>query len=147
VEFIAESVMAVSAKPSPQALGVKHFGKRQCETEADRMSAYKVMVDDNFHYGEEDERSEYGIYPTAEEAQEVCRRLVDASLLAEYRDGQTAEQLLGRYTSFGDDPFIVSLDGAPRVEFSAWTYARQRAQDFTATGEAGRVARERAAPH
>jgi len=126
-------------------LGVKHFGKRQYETEADSMSPYKVIVDDNFHYGEEDERSEYGTYPTAEEAQEVCRRLVDASLLAEYRDGQTGEQLFDRYTSFGDDPFVVSLDGAPRVEFSAWTYARQRAEEFTAPGEQGRVTRERAA--
>ena len=68
------------------------------------MSPYQVMVDDNFHYGDEDERSEYGIYPTAEEALAICRKLVDAALLAEYRDGQTAEALFERYSSFGDDP-------------------------------------------
>jgi hypothetical protein len=111
------------------------------------MSRYQVMVDDNFHYGDEDERSAYGIYPTAEEALAICRKLVDKALLAQYRDGQTAEQLFERYTSFGDDPFVVSLDGAPKVEFSAWTYARQRAPELTAPGEQGRVARERAAQH
>ena len=101
------------------------------------MSRYQVMVDDNFHYGEEDERCAYDIYATAEEALATCRKLVDESLLAEYRDGQTADQLFERYTSFGDDPFVVALDGAPKVEFSAWTYARQRAAEFTAPAEAG----------
>jgi len=47
------------------------------------MSPYKVMVDDNFRYGEEDERSEYGTFATAEEALETCRRLVDEALLAQ----------------------------------------------------------------
>jgi hypothetical protein len=100
------------------------------------------MVDDNFHYGEEDERSEYGVYPTPEEALATCRKLVDESLLAEYRNGQTAEKLFDRYQSFGDDPFVVAPAGAPKVEFSAWTYARERARDLTAPGEAGARCRD-----
>jgi len=107
------------------------------------MSAYKIMVADNFHYMEEDERSEYGTFATAEEALDTCRRLVDESLLAEYQDGETADQLLDRYTSFGDDPFVVALAGAPKIEFSAATYARQRVQDLAAPGEEGARHRQR----
>jgi len=101
------------------------------------MSPYKVMVDDNFHYMDGDERCEFATFSTADEALDACRRLVDEALLAEYKDGETADQLFERYTSFGDDPFVVALQGAPKVEFSAWTYARQRAQELTAAGQEG----------
>ncbi len=101
------------------------------------MSPYKVIVADNFHYADEDEHSELGTFSTADEALDVCRRLVDETLLAEYKDGETADQLFERYTSFGDDPFIVAVAGSPRVEFSAWTYARQRAPQFAAAGPGG----------
>jgi hypothetical protein len=106
-------------------------------TESMKMSRYKVRIDDNFHFEEEDERVEYGTFSTADEALDACRRLVDESLLAEYKDGETADELYERYTSFGDDPFVVALDGSPKVEFSAWTYARQRAQQFTGLGQEG----------
>ena len=82
------------------------------------MSPYKVMVDDNFHYMAEDERWEYGTFATA-------------------------EQLFVRYTSFGDDPFIVALDDAEKVEFSASAYAEQRAKELTMPGPVG-VERRRA---
>jgi hypothetical protein len=91
------------------------------------MASYKVMVDDNFHYMDEDERWELGSFATSAEALAACRKLVDESLVEEYRDGATAEQLFDRYTSFGDEPFVVALDGAPKVDFSARTYARERA--------------------
>jgi hypothetical protein len=96
------------------------------------MASYKVMVDDSFH--NVDERSEYGTFGSAEEALAACRRLVDEALMAEYRDGATAEQLFVRFSSFGDDPFIVALDDAPAVEFSARAYAQTRAAELTAPG-------------
>jgi hypothetical protein len=99
-----------------------------------KMAPYKVMIDDNFHYMETDERWEYGTYSTAEEALAACQRLVDESLLEEYREGATAEQLFVRYTSFGDEPFVVAAEDAPKVEFSARAYAEQRARELTAPG-------------
>ena len=104
------------------------------------MSPYKVMVDDNFHYMAEDERWEYGTFATAEEALDACRRLVDEALMEEYREGATAEQLFVRYTSFGDDPFIVALDDAEKVDFSAAAYAEQRAAELTTPGPVERGA-------
>lgn len=91
------------------------------------MSRYKVMVDDNFHYQDSDERREHGTYETLEEAMAACRGLVDQSLRQEYRPGISAEDLYNRYTNFGDDPFILVADGADdRATFSAWDYAKDR---------------------
>src|ERR1700693_1682559 len=94
------------------------------------MSQYKVMVDDNFHYMEEDERWEYGAFATAEEAIAACRSVVDQSLLGEYRPGITATRLYDRYTSFGDEPFIIAPPGTAKVDFSARTYARGRVESL-----------------
>jgi hypothetical protein len=91
------------------------------------MRRYAVMVDDNFSYQDSDERREHGAYETVEEALAACRAIVDRSLEEEYRDGISAETLYDRYISFGDDPFIMVLDGADdRATFSAWSYAKER---------------------
>ena len=91
------------------------------------MPRYKVMVDDNFHYQDSDERWQQGIYETAEEAIDVCRRLVDTSLKETHRSDMPADALYSAYTSFGDDPFIVVVDGEDNsVKFSAWSYAKER---------------------
>jgi hypothetical protein len=106
--------------------------------ETSSVSPYKVMIDDNFHYMEGDERTASRTFATAEQALEACRSLVDRSLMHEYEQGGvTAESLYDRYTDFGDDPFVVALDGAPEVKFSAWSYAKQRAVELTAPGEEG----------
>ena len=90
---------------------------------------YQIMVDDNFHYTDPEERREHGTYDTVEEALSACRAIVDRSLRAEYRPGIAAEALFERYISFGDDHFIVVIGGEDdRAKFSAWTYAKERAR-------------------
>jgi hypothetical protein len=92
------------------------------------MPRYKVLVDDNFHYHDPNDRRLHGVYETAAEAIAACRAIVEKSLEEEGRPGISAESLYERYTSFGDDPFIV-VDGADadaRVTFSAWSYAKER---------------------
>jgi|HubBroStandDraft_6_1064221.scaffolds.fasta_scaffold881398_2 hypothetical protein len=106
------------------------------------MSRYKVMIDDDFHYMDEDERAEHGTFTTAAEALDACHRLVDQSLVTEYKAGATAEQLYERYTSFGDDPFIVALGDAAKVEFSAHAYARERTRELTAPEPEGSKRRQ-----
>jgi hypothetical protein len=86
---------------------------------------FRVLVDDNFHYMDESERYEIGPYPTAEAALVAARSIVDNYLESAYRPGMTAEQLFESYASFGEDPFIVA-EGAEKVAFSAWTYAKER---------------------
>jgi hypothetical protein len=102
-----------------------------------KMSFYKVVVDDNFHYMDEDERWDYGSFPSAEEALDACRKVVDESLLEEYREGASADELYDRYVSFGDEPFVVAAEGVAKVDFSARGYARARAQELAAPDPAG----------
>ncbi len=91
------------------------------------MPRYKVMVDDNFHYMEEDERYELGTYHTRAAAIAACRDLVDRWLQEMHEPGVTAEKLYEHYISFGEDPFIVVIEGTdPDAKFSAWTYAKER---------------------
>ena len=51
------------------------------------MSPYKVMVDDNFDYMDEDKRYEHGVFLTAEEAVSACKRIVDSNLNGLYEAG------------------------------------------------------------
>ncbi len=90
---------------------------------------FRVVVDDNFHYMDEDERYESATYPTVEAALEAARRIVDDYLISVHRPGMTAEQLYGYFTSFGEDPFSVGSD-AKRVTFSAWDYAKGRCAEM-----------------
>jgi hypothetical protein len=92
------------------------------------MPRYRVMVEDNFHYQDGDRREE-GTYDTLEQAIATCQAIIDKSLAEEYRPGISPEALYDRYVSFGDDPFIVVVDGADdRASFSAWSYAKERCQ-------------------
>jgi hypothetical protein len=94
------------------------------------MSPYTVMVDENSHFMEDEERWRLGTFATEGEAIAACRDLVDAWLQEGYRPGMTAKELYDHYTSFGDDPFVIAPPGAAKVEFSAWDYARARADEL-----------------
>src|SRR5262249_20179625 len=82
---------------------------------------YSVLVDDNFHYQDKDDRYRLGSFPTYEDAEDACRQVVDRSLQELLRPGMTAEKLFDLYVNFGLDPFI------PGEPFSAWEYAKLRA--------------------
>jgi hypothetical protein len=110
---------------------------------ATKMSPYQVLVDDNYHYMDEDERWELGTFQNAEAAVGACRQMIDRWLLASYKEGVTAERLYEHYVAFGEDPFIVAVGDAPAVQFSAWHYASERAAQFTAPDPEG--ARQRQA--
>jgi hypothetical protein len=97
------------------------------------VAGYRVLVDDNFHYMEEGERAELGVFATADEAITVCKRIVDDFLQKGHKPGMSAADMYERYTSFGDDPFIVPVDPKdPPVTFSAWTYAKERSEVLAA---------------
>jgi hypothetical protein len=85
---------------------------------------YRVAVDDNFDFMDEDARDEGVTYETAEGALAAAQLIVNKSLRNLYATGFTPEQLLDAYMDFGDDPFIVSDD--PTCKFSAWDYAATR---------------------
>lgn len=89
---------------------------------------YTVLVDDNFHHGDADERYGAGEFVNYEEAVAACRARVEADLLHAYAPGMTADDLYKTYTAFGEDPFIPQLPPVGMPSFSAWDYARERCQ-------------------
>jgi hypothetical protein len=96
----------------------------------DSETRYTVMVDDNYHYMDKDERYKHGDFTTAAEAIAAARKIVDDYLATAYEPGMNASVLYSSYTSFGDDPFIVSP--GKEVEFSAWDYAKARCEEICA---------------
>jgi hypothetical protein len=101
------------------------------------MSYYKVMVDDNFHYMDEGERYQFGVFPTVEEAIAACKSIVDEDLTWALTPGMTASELYESYIQFGSDPFIVPIiPGDERVKFSAWGYAKEQSEIVTLHGKA-----------
>jgi hypothetical protein len=88
---------------------------------------YKVLVDDNFHYMEEDERFTHGEFETLEAAMEACRNIVDKCLKDGYTPGMSAEELYKGYIAFGEDPWVSGGEGTP---FSAWDYAKRRCAEI-----------------
>lgn len=96
---------------------------------------FTVMVDDNYHYMDEDERYKHGDFATAEEALAAARNIVDGFLDTAYEPGMSGSALYASYTAFGDDPFIVSSSGLEDVKFSAWDYARVRSDEICLKGK------------
>jgi hypothetical protein len=89
---------------------------------------YVVMVDENSHYMDESERYEIGRYPDCATAIAVCKRIVDDFLATSGGGATTAAELFSTYTTFGEDPFIMSTD--PACTFSGWDYARLRCAEI-----------------
>lgn len=81
---------------------------------------YVVMVDDNFHYMDKDERYKYGEYDTVEEAINECMNIIESSIV--YVEGATADELFSTYCMFGEEPYIISDE---EVHFNARDYARE----------------------
>lgn len=100
------------------------------DEDAGAEAVFTVHVADNFHYMDDNETYTYCACPTWTEAVAAAREIVERFLAAEYQPGMTAEMLFAKYTSFGEDPYIVpTLEGAG---FSAWDYARRRCAEMCA---------------
>jgi hypothetical protein len=100
---------------------------------------YKVLVDDNFRYMDEEARYELGTYKTESEARGACVELVYSALKELFSPGISADRLYRRYILFGPDPFIVG--GDPTSDFSAWDYAKRRCAENEAA-DRGVIAHE-----
>jgi hypothetical protein len=84
--------------------------------------SYKVFVDDNFHYMDEEDRFLLGEFDAFEAAVAACQQVVNEYLEQAYKPGMSADELYKSYVDFGKDPFIVGGD----IRFSAWDYAKEQ---------------------
>ncbi len=78
---------------------------------------FKVIIDDNYHYGDESERYTVGSYASLEEALDKCKEITLESLKHFYEKGISPEKLSAQWSMFGEDPYIVGGDTS--VPFSA----------------------------
>jgi hypothetical protein len=92
----------------------------------DRLMKYSVFVDDNSHYMDEEHRYKLGDFDSPEKAVAAAKKIVDDFLTSHRAPGQSAEELLSAYKSFGEDPWISG--GA--CKFSAWDYAQLRCREI-----------------
>jgi hypothetical protein len=92
---------------------------------------YRVFVEDNSQYMQTGMRKAAGSFPTAEEAIEAARQIVDKYLKSVHRPGMTSPKLFEDFKANGADPFITA-EGANKVEFSAWAYAKRRCDELCA---------------
>ena len=91
--------------------------------------SYEVLVDDNYHYMDENERYSAGVFQTYGEALGHARRIVDKSLLDLHEPEKSVADLIASYVLFGEDPWIrPTPEGTER--FSARDYARQGALEI-----------------
>src|SRR5689334_7390015 len=88
------------------------------------MPKCRVLMNENARYMDESERSDHGVFATAEEAVAACKAMVDDELNTMRTPGMSVEELYRLYIGFGPDPFVVPLNPKdPDVEFSAWSCA------------------------
>jgi hypothetical protein len=90
--------------------------------------SYTVLVDDNFHYMDKDERYSLGAFESIDAAITACKQIVDEYLRTALKPGMTAAELLASYVFFGEDPYIDGTDANTR--FSAWNYAKLRCEEL-----------------
>ena len=105
--------------------------------------SYTVFVDDNYHYMDESERYQLGVYTTVEEAVSACKKIVDDFLQSAHMPGMTSDQLLTQYIMFGEDPWISPK---PEGGFNARDYARGRCSEHCRAEDEARRTRRIDAP-
>lgn len=91
-------------------------------------ATYTVMVDDNFHFMDQDERWKYGEFTSLEAAIEACKSVVDECLADYLEPNMTPDQLYSQYKMLGDDPYVVGP--TKDKSFSSWDYAEQRSKEI-----------------
>jgi hypothetical protein len=94
----------------------------------------QVLVYDNNHYGDESERTDYGVFASADEAIAKSKKIIDDDLKGMWTPGRSAAELYQLYICWGPDPVVVPLDpNNPELAFSAWLYAKERCQEIVTT--------------
>lgn len=93
------------------------------------MAKYTVYVDDNYHFMDESERVNAGVFDSAEEAIAKCKKIVDEYFTRIKPGEHSYAEIWSGYQTYGEDPFVIS--GGAKVDFSAWDYAKERARELS----------------
>jgi hypothetical protein len=90
---------------------------------------FQVLVDDNFHYMDEGERSLAGAFDRYDAALAKAKAIVRMSVEECAVGKESADEIIACYKMFGDDPWIhPTPEGVER--FSAWDFAEVLAREL-----------------
>lgn len=87
-----------------------------------------VKASDNSRFDSPENDYLYGAFATYEEAYAKCEEIVEGFLMQNKTEGMSTEELFHHYISFGEEPYIVSVDGSECVPFKAIDYAKEQSK-------------------
>lgn len=90
---------------------------------------YKVIIDENFHFMDENERYRSGGYQTFEDAVNKCKQILDEFLTDAKSVNDTPESLYMTWRMYGENPFVVG--GKTSEKFIASEYVENRCVELT----------------
>jgi hypothetical protein len=101
----------------------KQKGINMNNYKGNQVECFKVMVDDNFDFMDDDGCVCIGRFDSYGEALQIAQNIVIESLNS--TQGTTAEEIYEHYTLIGEDPLIVTEPCTEMAEdrFSVWKFA------------------------
>lgn len=94
---------------------------------SDPNRTYTVVVDDNFHAMDPEERYDAGVFPSAESATRHARSIIDTFLQNQFVQTMDANELYHLFCVYGECSKIQ-----PECGFSPFAYARIRCNELCA---------------
>lgn len=91
---------------------------------------YCLRIYDNYHFMDEEEAYNSGSFDTYEDAVVAAKASVDASLAYDLEFGVKPEELNMYFSAFGESPVVIPFDSKVAEPFSAFDYARTRAEEI-----------------
>lgn len=94
---------------------------------------FHLRVYDNFHYNDESEAYNKGLYDSYEAALYAAKGMVDEFLIYNWRKGMLPKDLHALFLLYGDDPIILANESVERFEmpnFSARDYVEGIIEEF-----------------
>ncbi len=98
----------------------------------DASKQFVVKVDDNFRYQDDEASYTLGAFVSLDAAISACKKIVDEYLANNLKLGMTAAELYDSYVEYGEDPYILTPEMDGSVPFSAWDYAKAKAEAMCA---------------
>ncbi len=89
---------------------------------------FNLRVYDNYHYADESEAYNHGLYDTYEEAEIAAKAIVNKSLEHNWSRGMNPDILIAQYCLYGEDPVIITAENPASRKFSGREYANEIAK-------------------
>lgn len=91
---------------------------------------YCLRIYDNYHFMDEEEAYNSGSYDTYEEAVVAAKIRIDDGIAYDLEFGIKPEELYLYFSLFGESPVVIPNDPKVVEAFSAYDYARTRAEEI-----------------